>query len=54
MGNMKYVENLVAKNIAKYTELRSGKDVEFRNPVWFVVLVSGARCNYAAAVGEKT
>ena len=39
MGSMKYVENLAAKNIAKYTGLRSGTEVEFLDLVWVVVLV---------------
>ena len=36
---MKHAENLDAKNIAKYTGLRSGTEVEFRGLVWVVVLV---------------
>ena len=39
MESMKYPENLVATNIAKYTGLRSGKEVKFRGLVWAVVLV---------------
>ena len=39
MGSVKHAENLVAKNIAKNTGLRSGTEVEFRGLVWVVVLV---------------
>ena len=39
MGSVKHAENLVAKNIAKYTGLRSGTAVEFQDLVWVVVLV---------------
>ena len=39
MGSVKHAENLVAKNIAKYTGLRSGTEVEFRALVLVVVLV---------------
>ena len=53
MGSVKPAENLAAKNIVKYTGLRSGMEVESRALVWVVVLVLGARYNYAAAVGEK-
>ena len=53
MGSKEYVENVVAMNIAKYTGLRSGKGVEIRGLVWFVVLVLGVRYNYAGAAGEK-
>ena len=53
MGSVKHAGNLVAKNIAKYTGLRSGMEVDFRDLVWAVVLALGVRYNYAAAVGEK-
>ena len=36
---MKYVENLVVKNIAKTTGIRLGTEVEFRGLVWVVALV---------------
>ena len=50
---MNYAENLVAKNIAKTTGIRSGTEVEFRGLVWGVVLALGVRYNYVAAAGEK-
>ena len=50
---MKYAGNLVAKNIAKTTGIRSGTEVEFRGLVWAVVLALGARYNYVVAVSEK-
>ena len=50
---MKHAENLVAKNIAKYTGLRSGTGVKFRGLVWVVVLALGVGYNYAVVVGEK-
>ena len=53
MGSMKYAENLVVKNIAKTTGIRSGVEVEFRGLVWAVVLALGVRYNYVVAVGEK-
>ena len=53
MGSVKYARNLAAKNVAKYTGLRSGTEVKFRGLVWVVVLGLGVRYNYAAAVGEK-
>ena len=52
-GSMKYAENLVATNIAKYTGLRSGTEVKFHALVWVVALVKGVRFKYVAAVGEK-
>ena len=53
MGRMKYTENLVAKNIAKTTGIRSGTEVEFRGFVCAVVLALGVRYNYVVAAGEK-
>ena len=53
MGNVKYVENLAAKNIAKIIGLTSGTEVKYRGLVWVVVLVLGVRFNYAVAVDEK-
>ena len=50
---MKYAENLVVKNIAKTTSIRSGTEVEFRGLVWVVVLALGVGYNYAVVVGEK-
>ena len=50
---MKYAENLVAKNIAKTTGIRSGTEEEFRSLVWVVAVVSGVRFNYVVVVGEK-
>ena len=50
---MKYAENLVAKNIAKTTGIRSGTVVEFRGLVWAVVLALGVRYNYVVAADEK-
>ena len=50
---MKYAENLVAKNIAKTTGIRSGTEVEFSGLVCVVVLELGVRYNYAVAAGEK-
>ena len=50
---MKYAENLVAKNIAKTTGIRSGTEAEFRSLVCAVVLALGVRYNYVAAAGEK-
>ena len=52
-GTMKHVENLAAKNIAKYTGIRSGAEVKFSNLVSSVELALGVRFNYAAAAGEK-
>ena len=39
MGSVKYAENLVANNIAKFTGPSSGTEVKFRYLVWAVVLV---------------
>ena len=50
---MKYTENLVAKNIAKTTGIRSGTEVECRGFVCAVVLALGVRYNYVVAAGEK-
>ena len=53
MGNVKYAENLAAKNIAKIIEIESGTEVEFRGLVWVVALALGARYNYAVVADEK-
>ena len=50
---MKYAENLVAKNIAKTTGIRSGTEAELRGLVCAVVLALGVRYNYVVVVGEK-
>ena len=39
MGSVKYVENLAAKNIAKFTGPSSGTEVGFRDLVWVAILV---------------
>ena len=38
MGSMKHAETLVAKNIAKYTGLRSGTRVKFCTLVWVAAI----------------
>ena len=38
MGSVKHAENLVDTIVAKYTGLRLGTEVEFRNLVCFVIL----------------
>ena len=50
---MKFVESIVAMNIARYTGLRLGTEAEFRALVLFVVLGLGVKFSYVMAVGEK-
>ena len=51
--SMKFVESLVAMNIARYTGLRLETEAKSRALVLFVVLGLGVKFSYVVNVGEK-